>query len=422
MKLINLNQENDIFILETSKKLKQQYYFTFFLSNEISYTSLGLFFQVKEKYLWLLEKQTQNILEGHAFINLNHLHFDLKVQTYKNGYKYQIKATYVNLDLDEKLPLINSFIKNIFKPIDLNKLSNENQLLLFKHIYNYLGSQKDEFNKVDLEKNLDMNNISTNLNFLLNKEGYNQHLHKLDINVFANEMLQNIQKVDQNFFQNIVELKQTFRVINANNIVNIKKLVTYKIETEIKCEDIEINKLNKQYIFKDFVSLSEYYLLYQPQNTLKEKLTQLYINDLIWNFYFEVVREKYQLIYSPVLKVISHEPCIIKVSNNTQNKNLSKLLKLESVFTNDILKYSTQKQIINFKHSLVNEFWNSIEEIDVMLYCSIAYYFDNYKQNYYDTKTLENWYYQQIQDLNSENILNNNITYNLIAQQLTKGQ
>lgn len=423
MTLTNINKKNNTFVLETSSKTKQQYYFTFFLNNQISLKTLGLFFHVKQKYAWLLQTQKLNLIEGHAFVDLNHLNFDLKIQSSLNTYRYEINVNFLNFELEEKFVDIQDFINTLFLPINLKLLNDENINVLKNHVIGYLKSEKFSYNDVEILKNQHLNETLGDISILFDQEGYNRDLYNLNIEQFSNDFKVEILNIDFEFLNNVKSFKQMYRVCDQKYIVDLTKIFEFKdcVSNEVFNYDLQIQQ-TKEYKFKDYISTSELYILFKYPNTIKEKLIFLYFNDLIWNFYFDVIREKHQLIYSPEIKTLSIDPSIIKVSNSTQNANLNKLMKLESQFFANITNFANEINFNNFKKNLLSELENSFENLDLNFYYSLAYYYNNFNDDYYNIVDLECWYKKQVNNLSFEDILNNEVSYKQILKQITKGE
>lgn len=413
---------DNIFILKNDDKVIQKYYYNIFLDNNTNPNTLGFFIICKEKFMWLLEKQRSGFNEAYSFVNLNHMNISGKVQNSNLGYKFRFKISFVNYNLENKEEKIVNFLNEFFNDIDLTLLNEENLKIYTDYVRDYIENEKCEYNEIEIQKNRDLNDVISNTNILLSKIGYNLDLYDMDVDDFMNNIIDNVKKINSDFFNNILNYSLYFRCINDNIVKSL--LSNIKINTIEKVEyNLGIKHCNNfEYNFKDFVSISTFIVSYSHSNKILDKLYSSLLNHIIWVFYFDIIREKHQLIYSPNIRYLSINPSIICISNKTNNNNLEKLIEYETDFFKNISKYITLEELNNFKNRLEIDLINSIEESDVEFFGSLISYLDIENcDSLLTIQQLSEFYLENVRKLNLKSAKNNLKKLDIILTSQTKG-
>lgn len=426
MKLTNFKNYSNICFLNNNIKVKQKIYFTFFLNKCVDLKAVYLFFKVKEKYIWLLAKQKLNVLESHAQIILNHLDFDYKIETYENLYRARVEVSYINLNLEEKILNINKLILYFFKNLNLNKLNIDNLNILKQHIKSDLSYQNFSYNKIIFQQNSDFNNLDLPWYIFLNSDGYNldvqKYYKKLEFNNLDKEFL----SYDKDFLNNICSFEYLFRTnsnFNDSNMVLIENIIKILKISEKKIMNFDLNSkdtIYKNYFLKNKVSTIKNFVTIDSENNIKDQLYCFYLIDLLYNYYYDQIREKQNLIYAPDFTTISQNKILILIENKTSNSNLNKFLDIEKKLFKTVLNNASKKSLNNFKQTLQNDFLEISEKLDIKFYFNLKKYYSKNCSNI-EIEVLDKWYLNIIQDLNINEFLNTKLILKNVVQNIIKG-
>lgn len=403
-----IKNENNVYKLITKNKVKQKYCFDFYLCNDVDKKTLGIYFELKQKYAWLLQKQRYKKLESHIYIDLNHLSLRNKVSSSSSNFKWTTTFSFLDYNLEKKISNINEFILDFFKPTNFERLNKENTKILIRYLYDMINSTNQKILPIKKEKNNDNNQIFDNYYFLLNSLGFNNELSDFSSNDKIEHYLQIFTTLESNIHNKINSYKSYFRISNPNYCNDITNYMhNWKINCSDSYEQTKILKeKSKNYFFKDEVSSSSYFMFKNQENNMRNRLFASYFYNISWNYYFENIREKMNIIYSPSIRIESFNPLIIKVDNQTQNENLPQLIMAEKRILQKIKSKINEKSILQFKKTIANALLENIENESVEFYSNIYQYFEKDLSSEITTIQLEELYQKIVDELTLVNILN----------------
>ena len=304
---------------------------------------------------WLEKDKNKNELKYIKYINIIYILINtLKIVDYLKIYKI-IALAVLEFLLNKKI----SKNKN-----SLNKIKENNKIILFNNINDYIKKLKPKIFKVNSlseeelkynKKEINSQNLyfSIRVNFIEEKDNNNKIISQNDTNFefYINKLFEIIELIEEKIKQ--YEYKEFERILALENSENnfdmsiypkifIKKDFLYSFYKILDNENMEKNKISNILLIKEGID----YI-----NDDLSKIKFIYMkNDLINNYNYDI-NNLYELFKKSINQEILSKLILSLINNN---------LILESIVFVQYSKYFNQ----NFEYALIRAFYDSKKDIN----------------------------------------------------------
>ena len=304
---------------------------------------------------WLEKDKNKNELKYIKYINIIYILINtLKIVDYLKIYKIIVLAVLEFL-LNKKISKNKS---------SLNKIKENNKIILFNNINDYIKKLKPKIFKVNSlseeelkynKKEINSQNLyfSIRVNFIEEKDNNNKIISQNDTNFefYINKLFEIIELIEEKIKQ--YEYKEFERILALENSENnfdmsiypkifIKKDFLYSFYKILDNENMEKNKISNILLIKEGID----YI-----NDDLSKIKFIYMkNDLINNYNYDI-NNLYELFKKSINQEILSKLILSLINNN---------LILESIVFVQYSKYFNQ----NFEYALIRAFYDSKKDIN----------------------------------------------------------
>ena len=304
---------------------------------------------------WLEKDKNENELKYIKYINVIYILINtLKIVDYLKIYKIIVLAVLEFL-LNKKISKNKS---------SLNKIKENNKIILFNNINDYIKKLKPKIFKVNSlseeelkynKKEINSQNLyfSIRVNFIEEKDNNNKIISQNDTNFefYINKLFEIIELIEEKIKQ--YEYKEFERILALENSENnfdmsiypkifIKKDFLYSFYKILENENMEKNKISNILLIKEGID----YI-----NDDLSKIKFIYMkNDLINNYNYDI-NNLYELFKKSINQEILSKLILSLINNN---------LILESIVFVQYSKYFNQ----NFEYALIRAFYDSKKDIN----------------------------------------------------------
>ena len=304
---------------------------------------------------WLEKDKNKNELKYIKYINIIYILINtLKIVDYLKIYKIIVLAVLEFL-LNKKISKNKS---------SLNKIKENNKIILFNNINDYIKKLKPKIFKVNSlseeelkynKKEINSQNLyfSIRVNFIEEKDNNNKIISQNDTNFefYINKLFEIIELIEEKIKQ--YEYKEFERILALENSENnfdmsiypkifIKKDFLYSFYKILENENMEKKKISNILLIKEGID-------YINDDLFKIKFIYMK-NDLINNYNYDI-NNLYELFKKSINQEILSKLILSLINNN---------LILESIVFVQYSKYFNQ----NFEYALIRAFYDSKKDIN----------------------------------------------------------